>query len=269
MIEEAGGERAGLSRDFLIEVAKEDAQKAYDAREEEFAPERMRELERRVVLAVLDRKWREHLYEMDYLREGIGLRAMAQRDPLIEYQREGYDLFNTMMEGIKEDSVGHLFNIQPEFQQNPIVEDAEDADAALLPGMRQALPTAPAACRRSRGRRRARQRRPARQACGKRPRRAGRPCPRRAGRCPGRRPARRCSARWSRRARDRRARAQPPAAACPAFLQRAERGRRRPGRAAHRIGRRRQVREGRAQLPVPLWLGPQVQALPRRPAQPR
>ena len=108
------------------------------------APDRMRVLERQVVLAVLDRKWREHLYEMDYLREGIGLRAMAQRDPLIEYQREGYDLFNNMMEGIKEDSVGHLFNIQPEFQQNPIVEDAEDADAALLPGLRQALPTAPA-----------------------------------------------------------------------------------------------------------------------------
>jgi preprotein translocase subunit SecA len=144
VIEEAGGERAGLSRDFLIEVAKEDAQKAYDAREEEITPDRMRVLERQVVLAVLDRKWREHLYEMDYLREGIGLRAMAQRDPLIEYQREGYDLFNNMMEGIKEDSVGHLFNIQPEFQQNPIVEDAEDADAALLPGMRQALPTAPA-----------------------------------------------------------------------------------------------------------------------------
>jgi preprotein translocase subunit SecA len=144
VIEEAGGERAGLSRDFLIEVAKEDAQKAYDAREEEITPDRMRVLERQVVLAVLDRKWREHLYEMDYLREGIGLRAMAQRDPLIEYQREGYDLFNNMMEGIKEDSVGHLFNIQPEFQQNPIVEDAEDADVALLPGMRQALPTAPA-----------------------------------------------------------------------------------------------------------------------------
>src|SRR5215472_13277547 len=64
----------------------------------------MRELERRVVLAVLDHKWREHLYEMDYLREGIGLRAMAQRDPLVEYQREGFDMFNTMMEGIKEES---------------------------------------------------------------------------------------------------------------------------------------------------------------------
>ena len=62
----------------------------------------MRELERRVLLTVLDRKWREHLYEMDYLREGIGLRAMAQRDPLVEYQREGGDMFNVMMEAFME-----------------------------------------------------------------------------------------------------------------------------------------------------------------------
>ena len=138
--EEAGGDRAGLSRDFLVEVIKEDAQKAYDRREEELTPEVMRELERRVVLSVLDRKWREHLYEMDYLREGIGLRAMAQRDPLIEYQREGYDLFNSMMEGIKEESVGNLFNLQVEIQENPIVEDAEDAAASAPAALRQAPP---------------------------------------------------------------------------------------------------------------------------------
>jgi preprotein translocase subunit SecA len=144
VIEEVGGEKAGLSRDFLVEVVKDDAQKAYDTREEDITPDRMRELERQVVLAVLDRKWREHLYEMDYLREGIGLRAMAQRDPLIEYQREGYDLFNSMMEGIKEDSVGHLFNLQPEFQQNPIVEEAEDGNAAAPPGLRVATPAQPA-----------------------------------------------------------------------------------------------------------------------------
>ncbi|WP_204902334.1 hypothetical protein, partial [Escherichia coli] len=71
----------------------------------------MRELERRVLLSVLDRKWREHLYEMDYLKEGIGLRAMAQRDPLVEYQREGYDMFQGMLEGLKEESVGFLFNL--------------------------------------------------------------------------------------------------------------------------------------------------------------
>jgi preprotein translocase subunit SecA len=141
VIEEVGGDRAGLSRDFLIEILKEDAQKAYDQREQELTPEVMRELERRVVLSVLDRKWREHLYEMDYLREGIGLRAMAQRDPLIEYQREGYDLFNSMMEGIKEESVGNLFNLQVEVQENPIVEDAADGPA-LPSGLRQAPPGA-------------------------------------------------------------------------------------------------------------------------------
>ncbi|HEV2375952.1 MAG TPA: preprotein translocase subunit SecA [Streptosporangiaceae bacterium] len=124
LIEEAGGERAGLSSDFITEVVKTDAQEAYNRREEELTSDVMRELERRVVLSVLDRKWREHLYEMDYLREGIGLRAYSQRDPLIEYQREGYDLFTTMMEGIKEESVGSLFNLQVEVQQNPIVEDA-------------------------------------------------------------------------------------------------------------------------------------------------
>jgi preprotein translocase subunit SecA len=72
----------------------------------------MRELERKVLLSVLDRKWREHLYEMDYLQEGIGLRAMAQRDPLVEYQKEGFDLFAAMMDAIKEEIAGFLFNIE-------------------------------------------------------------------------------------------------------------------------------------------------------------
>jgi preprotein translocase subunit SecA len=123
LIDQAGGEKSALSQDFVTETVRADAQAAYDRREEELTPEVMRELERRVVLSVLDRKWREHLYEMDYLREGIGLRAMAQRDPLIEYQREGFDMFSTMMEGIKEESVGSLFNLQVEYQENPIVEE--------------------------------------------------------------------------------------------------------------------------------------------------
>jgi len=67
-----------------------------------------------VLLSVLDRKWREHLYEMDYLKEGIGLRAMAQRDPLVEYQREGFDMFRGMLDGLKEESVGFLFNVAVE-----------------------------------------------------------------------------------------------------------------------------------------------------------
>ena len=125
-----GGRRpAGLSGELITELAVADAQAAYDRREEELGSEVMRELERRVMLAVLDRKWREHLYEMDYLREGIGLRGYGQRDPLVEYQREGYDMFSAMMEGIKEESVGNLFNLQVQVQENPIVEEAA-ADSA-------------------------------------------------------------------------------------------------------------------------------------------
>ena len=107
--EEAGA--GGLSQDFLVEALQEDAQEAYARREEELGADVLRELERRVILSVLDRRWREHLYEMDYLREGIGLRAMAQRDPLVEYQREGYDLFRAMMSAIKEESVGYVFHL--------------------------------------------------------------------------------------------------------------------------------------------------------------
>jgi preprotein translocase subunit SecA len=132
-VEEAGGERAHLSAEFLTEFIQQDAQAAYDRREEELTPEVMRELERRVVLSVLDRKWREHLYEMDYLRDGIGLRAWAQRDPLIEYQREGYDMFAEMMEGIKEESVGSLFNLKVELQEGPITEEAPAGGAAAIP----------------------------------------------------------------------------------------------------------------------------------------
>jgi preprotein translocase subunit SecA len=104
-----------LNKETLYEVILADARDAYSRREDEvdelIAPlGGMRELERQVLLTVIDRKWREHLYEMDYLKDGIGLRAMAQRDPLIEYQREGFDMFQAMSEGIKEETVGYLFN---------------------------------------------------------------------------------------------------------------------------------------------------------------
>ena len=130
LVDEAGGERAGLSAEFITEMMRQDAQAAYDRREAELTPEVMRDLERRVVLSVLDRKWREHLYEMDYLREGIGLRAWAQRDPLVEYQNEGYTMFDTMKEGIKEESVGSLFNLQVQVQESPIVEPPLAVDGA-------------------------------------------------------------------------------------------------------------------------------------------
>ena len=147
VVEEAGGDRAGLSGEFITEAVIADAQAAYERREEEFGAEVMRELERRVVLSVLDRKWREHLYEMDYLREGIGLRGYGQRDPLVEYQREGYDMFNAMMEGIKEESVGNLFNLQIQVQENPIVEEAAANGAApgpVAPATAETPPTQPA-----------------------------------------------------------------------------------------------------------------------------
>ena len=106
------GSRAGLDEEFLAAAVIEDCKAAYAKREESLGSEAMRELERKVLLSVLDRKWREHLYEMDYLQEGIGLRAMAQRDPLVEYQREGFDLFSAMMDAIKEEIAGFLFNIE-------------------------------------------------------------------------------------------------------------------------------------------------------------
>ena len=112
VIKQAGGDASDVSQELLADLLHEDIDRAYKAREESLTPTVMRELERRVILSVLDRKWREHLYEMDYLQEGIGLRAMAQKDPLVEYQREGYDLFTAMMDAIKEESVGFLFNVE-------------------------------------------------------------------------------------------------------------------------------------------------------------
>ena len=128
-IKTAGGQRNDLSRDFLVEEIVADAQAAYDQRESELGEEVTRELERRVLLSVLDRKWREHLYEMDYLQEGIGLRAMAQRDPLVEYQKEGFDMFSAMMDAIKEESVGFLFNL--EVQVDEPADEVSDAPVLL------------------------------------------------------------------------------------------------------------------------------------------
>jgi preprotein translocase subunit SecA len=106
------GSRAAIDSDYLSAQILEDATAAYEKRQSDLGAEVMRELERKVLLSVLDRKWREHLYEMDYLQEGIGLRAMAQRDPLVEYQREGYELFSAMMDAIKEELASLVFNVQ-------------------------------------------------------------------------------------------------------------------------------------------------------------
>jgi preprotein translocase subunit SecA len=118
VIAEAGN-KGRINRDFMRREILSDAKVAYQRREESLGSPAMRELERRVVLSVIDRRWRDHLYEMDYLKDGIGLRAMAQRDPLVEYQREGFLMFQQMMGQIREETVGFLFNLEVEVSQAP------------------------------------------------------------------------------------------------------------------------------------------------------
>ncbi|QYB08162.1 preprotein translocase subunit SecA [Rhodococcus sp. USK10] len=159
LVGDGDDETKDITADELRETLLKDAHDAYARREAEIdgvaGEGSMRELERRVLLSVLDRKWREHLYEMDYLKEGIGLRAMAQRDPLVEYQREGFDMFGGMLEGLKEESVGFLFNLQveaaaPQAAQAPGVSvtaasAAATASAAPAPAAPRPLPTQEAA----------------------------------------------------------------------------------------------------------------------------
>lgn len=138
------GEREDVTAEELAEKLAADAHRAYKEREaeiERLAGEgAMRQLERTILLSVLDRKWRDHLYEMDYLREGIHLRSMAQRDPVVEYQREGFDMFQGMLEGLKEESVGFLFNVAVE--TNPADDQAAPAATpAVAPVAPRPLPT--------------------------------------------------------------------------------------------------------------------------------
>ncbi|MEY3129215.1 MAG: hypothetical protein RL405_535, partial [Actinomycetota bacterium] len=119
------GNRNKLTREWLTRELVSDAKVAYEKRTAQIGEAAMRELERRVVLSVVDRKWRDHLYEMDYLKEGIGLRAMAQRDPLVEYQREGYGMFQQMMGAIKEEAVGFMFNIEVQVQAGEAVQQVK------------------------------------------------------------------------------------------------------------------------------------------------
>jgi len=114
------GEVGALDSEFVLDRVLVDARSAYEKRESELSAPIMRELERKILLSVLDKKWREHLYEMDYLQEGIGLRAMAQRDPLVEYQREGYDLFSAMMDAVKEQLVSHLFSAEVQVEGDQV-----------------------------------------------------------------------------------------------------------------------------------------------------
>ncbi|MDU0937819.1 MAG: preprotein translocase subunit SecA [Dermabacter sp.] len=131
VVEEVGG-KENLTAKRLEREIRSDIALAYEKREDELGEAAMRQLERRVLLSVIDRRWREHLYEMDYLKEGIGLRAMAQRDPVVEYAREGFLMYNDMVAGIKEDVVGYLFNLDVKVQQAPSKGQVPEQVAKLV-----------------------------------------------------------------------------------------------------------------------------------------
>jgi len=122
------------SAEEAVEKAVADAQEVYSARAEELGEKLLRSLERTVVLSIVDNKWREHLAEMDYLRSGVGLRAMGQRDPLTEYQREAYDMFSDMVDSIKDDAVKYLYHaqiVQQPARPDPVVQLGGTGGAAL------------------------------------------------------------------------------------------------------------------------------------------
>jgi preprotein translocase subunit SecA len=120
--------------DAMEDLLLADATALYEAKEESVGVETLRDIERRVMLSVIDQHWREHLYEMDYLQEGINLRAMGQQDPLAEWQREGFNMFEAMMGLIEDDFVQYVFHLQ-------VVVD--DAPQNLLGNVQYSAPTDP------------------------------------------------------------------------------------------------------------------------------
>jgi len=128
------GSPGELSAEQLRDALVQDANNEYDKLEESVTAiggeQQMRNTERMVILPIIDQKWREHLYEMDYLKEGIGLRAMAQRDPLVEYQKEGGEMFNAMNDGVKEETVRQLFMLRKQFKQQEEEKASESAATA-------------------------------------------------------------------------------------------------------------------------------------------
>ncbi|XCB29531.1 preprotein translocase subunit SecA [Arcanobacterium hippocoleae] len=139
LLEAHGGVQRNLSRSEVLDEMKTDAHEIYADREEELGAETMRSVERQVLLNVLDRKWREHLYEMDYLKEGIGLRAMAQRNPLVEYKQEGYEMFQSMNDAIRSETVQFLFNFElPSEREARLAQEAAAANHAAIQAKSQA-----------------------------------------------------------------------------------------------------------------------------------
>lgn len=127
------GSAGEISAEQLRDALVADANSEYDKLEESVSAiggeGQMRNAERMIILPIIDQKWREHLYEMDYLKEGIGLRAMAQRDPLVEYQKEGGDMFNAMNEAVKEETVRQLFMLRKQFKAQEEANAADEAEA--------------------------------------------------------------------------------------------------------------------------------------------
>jgi preprotein translocase subunit SecA len=134
-VDELREDLGSLTRETLIEDFTEEAQERYAAKEEELGSELMRELERFIILQVVDTRWREHLENMDYLREGVHLRAMAQKDPLVEYTSEGHLMFEELNAAIREEVVGHLFHAQLEPQDADELQRLQEAQAAEAAGL--------------------------------------------------------------------------------------------------------------------------------------
>jgi preprotein translocase subunit SecA len=118
------------SRKELLDALLDDGVAHYEAREAELGAEVLRQVERQVMLRIIDTRWREHLFEMDYLQEGINLRAMGQRDPLTEWQREGYEMFGQMMQGIAQDLVRYVMHVQVQVSEPAKAQAAAAAVAA-------------------------------------------------------------------------------------------------------------------------------------------
>jgi len=140
-------ELAGCANtDQMYDLVMTDATAYYERRETELTPKVMREVERQVMLRIIDQRWREHLEEMDYLKEGINLRAMGQKDPLTEWQREGFEMFGTMMKGIAQDFVRYVMHVQVVQQPAaaPATATQDTATVAPSPAPVAAAPAAPA-----------------------------------------------------------------------------------------------------------------------------
>ncbi|MFJ6836503.1 preprotein translocase subunit SecA [Streptomyces sp. NPDC091209] len=131
-LEDRHGGRDDLTTERIVEAVTEDIRTRYEDRETELGPDTLRDLERLVVLSVLDRKWREHLYEMDYLRDGIGLRWTLGREPIIEYEREGFDMYGAMTDAIKEESVGYVFNLDTTGPATETLDRRDRTDGLLF-----------------------------------------------------------------------------------------------------------------------------------------